>query len=368
MVNNELDCDVIVVGAGLSGLTCASLLLKSGLSTIVLEAADRIGGRIHSLTDNSNGLYTADLGPTWVWPQYQPIVQMWLDRLGVETFDQFEQGDGIYDFGEDTPVHRQIIPAQQGIRRICGGPQALIDALLAQLPPRTVRTRHCVRKIIMNKNSVSVSISNPAAATIRAHRIVVAMPLRSAAQMISWSDCLNPDVVKIMKQTPTWMASQAKAIITFERPFWRLNGLSGRVASQAGPLMEVHDHCRSDGRHAALFGFVGWPHTMRHGRTKQLQEHIIDQLVRCFGREAKAYNTLHIEDWAANPLICSTLDLASPPSHPVVIPDMMRAPHYKGRLFFAVAETALQSPGLIEGALDAANATATRLTALHRQK
>ncbi len=368
MTSNELDCDVIVVGAGLSGLTCSTLLHQSGLSTIVLEAADRIGGRIQSITDNSTGHYTADLGPTWVWPQYQPIVQMWLDRLGVETFNQFEQGEGLYDFGEDRPVHRQVIPAQPGIRRIRGGPQALIDALFAALPPKTVRTGQFVREIIMDKNSVLVSISSPRASTLRAHRIVVAIPLRTATQMISWSDCLKPAVLKIMRQTPTWMASQAKAVVSFERPFWRLNGLSGRVASQAGPLMEVHDHCLPDGKHAALFGFVGWPHTVRHTQTKQLEQQIIDQLVKCFGNEAKAYNTVHIEDWATNHLICSQLDLANPPSHPVVIPDIMRAPHYDGHLFFAVAETALQSPGLIEGALDAANSAATRLTAIHQKK
>lgn len=39
----------IVIGAGLSGLSCASQLVKAGHRVLVLEARDRIGGRTHTL-------------------------------------------------------------------------------------------------------------------------------------------------------------------------------------------------------------------------------------------------------------------------------------------------------------------------------
>lgn len=45
------DADVIVIGAGLSGLHAARLMQAEGLRVIVLEAADRIGGRLLTLTD-----------------------------------------------------------------------------------------------------------------------------------------------------------------------------------------------------------------------------------------------------------------------------------------------------------------------------
>jgi phytoene dehydrogenase-like protein len=54
-----LDPDVIVIGAGLSGLACALRLQQSGLRPIVLEAADRPGGRV--ATDRRDG-YLLDRG------------------------------------------------------------------------------------------------------------------------------------------------------------------------------------------------------------------------------------------------------------------------------------------------------------------
>ena len=55
--------DTIVVGAGVAGLTAARLLAKAGRSVVVLEARDRVGGRVY--TDRTDGLVT-DLGASWI--------------------------------------------------------------------------------------------------------------------------------------------------------------------------------------------------------------------------------------------------------------------------------------------------------------
>lgn len=55
--------DTIVVGAGVAGLTAARLLGDSGRRVVILEARDRIGGRLH--TDRGNGR-TTDLGASWI--------------------------------------------------------------------------------------------------------------------------------------------------------------------------------------------------------------------------------------------------------------------------------------------------------------
>ena len=55
--------DTIVVGAGVAGLTAARLLARAGRRVVVLEARDRVGGRIS--TDRRYGL-TTDMGASWI--------------------------------------------------------------------------------------------------------------------------------------------------------------------------------------------------------------------------------------------------------------------------------------------------------------
>ncbi len=74
--------DVVVIGAGLSGLTAAAVLRELGADVLVIEAEAQIGGRIRALLDPDNSQYLADLGPTWVWPKYQPVVAKWVTRAG----------------------------------------------------------------------------------------------------------------------------------------------------------------------------------------------------------------------------------------------------------------------------------------------
>ncbi|OHY76913.1 MULTISPECIES: NAD(P)-binding protein [Priestia] len=66
---------VVIIGAGLSGLRVASLLTEQGIKCRVLDARDRIGGRVLTTSmPNSPNLGDFDLGPTWFWPQYEKTI------------------------------------------------------------------------------------------------------------------------------------------------------------------------------------------------------------------------------------------------------------------------------------------------------
>lgn len=58
------DCDVVVIGAGMAGITAARELLEAGKSVKVIEAQDRIGGRIQ--TDTTTFGTAVDTGAAWI--------------------------------------------------------------------------------------------------------------------------------------------------------------------------------------------------------------------------------------------------------------------------------------------------------------
>ena len=87
---------VVVVGAGLAGLTCAIYLQRSGLNVTVLESGDRVGGRVK--TDSVNG-FLFDHGFQVINPSYSEIKR--LDALaGLEFCEVFSNLRILQDSGE----------------------------------------------------------------------------------------------------------------------------------------------------------------------------------------------------------------------------------------------------------------------------
>lgn len=97
----EINRDVLIVGAGAAGLTAANELRKAGLSVAVLEARDRVGGRLW--TDVIDGAML-EIGGQWVSPDQDALIET-IDELGLETYSRYREGDSVY-IGPDGTVSR----------------------------------------------------------------------------------------------------------------------------------------------------------------------------------------------------------------------------------------------------------------------
>lgn len=101
-----MDADVIIVGAGLSGLHCASVLRAAGRRVLVLEARDRVGGRTLA---REVGRARFDLGGQWLGPGQDRLAAL-AARLGAKTFPTFDDGDKLLHAGGRTVRYQGLIP------------------------------------------------------------------------------------------------------------------------------------------------------------------------------------------------------------------------------------------------------------------
>ena len=75
---------VVIVGAGMAGLTAASALAREGVECLVLEARDRIGGRLHTVDLAGAPI---DMGGSWIHTPVGNPMSAFADQVGVERRD-----------------------------------------------------------------------------------------------------------------------------------------------------------------------------------------------------------------------------------------------------------------------------------------
>ncbi|GAA3534787.1 NAD(P)/FAD-dependent oxidoreductase [Nocardioides daeguensis] len=85
--------DVVVVGAGIAGLVAASQVKQAGHSVLVVEARDRVGGRVLNHELPTGG--TIEAGGAFVGPTQDHIKNL-ASRLGIATFDEYVTGKNVY--------------------------------------------------------------------------------------------------------------------------------------------------------------------------------------------------------------------------------------------------------------------------------
>ncbi|PYH47873.1 putative flavin-containing amine oxidase [Aspergillus saccharolyticus JOP 1030-1] len=122
------EVDVLVIGAGLSGLAAAESVIQSGLSCLILEGRDRVGGKTWTQPLPS-GTGVVDLGAAWINDTNQTEMISLARRAGVELIEQnttgnclLEQADGptvLFPYGQTPCITPQAQSELDSVREMC---------------------------------------------------------------------------------------------------------------------------------------------------------------------------------------------------------------------------------------------------------
>lgn len=344
---------IAIIGGGLAGLSAARCLVQADVDTLVIEARERLGGRI--LTVDATGALATDgfdLGPSWFWPHAQPDVAALVEALGLAHVPQHSDGDVIFErmSRESAWRYRATEQVPQSMRLV-GGTGALVRALADTVPSDRLVTGRRVAALELVDAGIRLTTvdADGTRVIVQARHVLAAVPPRLLAGL-PFTPALDTGTLDRWKATATWMAPHAKFFAVYDRPFWREAGLCGTAQSFVGPMGEVHDATTASG-HAALFGFIGLNADMRAalGDTA-LTAACVGQLARLFGEEASRPSATLLKDWAADPLTATAAD-GTPGGHPQPSDSQWISRVWADRLSLCASETSAVEPGFMAGAI-----------------
>ncbi len=352
-----MDAEIIIIGGGLAGLYTARLLNEAGADFRLVEARQRLGGRIYSV--NASGAASEegyDLGPSWMWPEMQPDLAALIGELNLRAFPQHSVGDVLMD--SNASLRPQRFPGMAQVpqsMRLAGGMGSLVTALASDIPSARIKLGTRVTDLSLQDRGVRIGIRETGGGeySLVTGRVIAAVPPRLLLSNVEFEPGIDRDTARLWQETATWMAPHAKFFALYESPFWREAGLSGTVRSMVGPLAEIHDATTTNGA-AALFGFLGLDWHQRHEIGEAaLVEACVEQLGRIFGPAALNQNATLFKDWADDVLTATSADRIAN-GHPVSRPEPWVTGIWENRLSLAGSETSATDPGYLAGAVSAA--------------
>jgi len=385
---NQQKVDVVIVGAGVTGLTAASELLDQGKSVVVLEARERVGGRLWTDTIDDVDL---ELGGQWVSPDQTALLET-LNKLNLETYPRYRQGDSIY-IGKDkfrrqfsgsafpVPAHTEAevdriteilddlaskmdpsrpwehpdaaeldtVSFDQWLREQTSDEEARDNIALYIGPAMLTKPAHAFSALSAVLMAASAgTFTNLVDADFILDRRVVGglqqVPLRLAERLgdrvktgspvdrIEWSDdsaivysnekawegsrvivAVPPTLVSRIQFSPNlppvhmqWRQHQSfglviKLHITYDRPFWREQGLSGTAFSPYEVVHEAYDNTNFGDTRGTLVGFVSDVNADRllgfDAETRRRR--VLESLSRYFGPAAAHPTSYYESQWMA---------------------------------------------------------------------
>lgn len=346
---------IIIIGAGLSGLLIAYRLLNKGFTIEIIEARDRIGGRIHTITSKKA---TIEMGATWLNETHHELKAL-LNEFKIGFFEQFMKGNAFYETLTKEPAEIIEIPENSPSYRIVGGTFQLVEKIKKELNEVKFHCNEVVTNINFTNEKAAV-ITNKQ--TFTADIVISTIPQPLLATAINFEPPLPQQLIDIATRTHTWMQDSIKVALVYEEPFWRTKNLSGILFSNVGPITEFYDHSSHNLEGFALCGFVN--PEMRLISKQERKNRILMQLKKIFGQVALKFIDYIETIWSTEEFTKNKeqIDFVFPHQnngHP-----LFRKNYYDNRLFLSGTETATHFPGYMEGAIISAYQVVNRILSL----
>lgn len=338
---------VILIGAGLTGLYTAYLLLEKGFDVEIIEARDRVGGRIHTITSSTP--VTMEMGATWFSNQHTHLVAL-LQELQIPYFRQHTKGISLFETMSFVPPQKfEISDAEEPSFRIEGGTSVLINRLVSLCAAATIKTGQTVTTIQEHENQITVTTSNGTVFT--ADYVISTIPPNLLINTVKFEPALPENLVQLARKTHTWMGESIKFAVAYKTPFWREANYSGTLYSQASIIQEMYDHSTATATGFALKGFLNGGTAVLSSQERQ--QKVIAQLTSLFGPEASAIEGYYETVWRNEALTFHPYDQLVL-AHQNNGHQAYQQSQFNGKLFLSGSETAQQHPGYMDGALAAA--------------
>ena len=332
--------DIIILGGGLAGLNLARLLKKVDISATVLEARNRIGGRINTIEQNGVSL---ELGATWFSDKHIQLMQL-IKELDIQYEEQFYGNRGIYEAADGQTQLFDIGPQAEQTYRFTNGTKNLINALSAPLSPEQIMLNHQVKSIIFDGTNFLIDTNK---GEFACSIVVNTLPPNLLINRVKFSPDLTKEYKSIAQTTHTWMGESIKVGFFSSTPFWKSKGI-GTIYSQRGPITEMYDHSNAKG--FALKGFI---HDSFATFSKAEREKAIrTQLSNLFGKEFIESGSYIDSVWKNE--ISTYFEYPSfvgPHQHNGH--HILNKPQFNGQFIMTGSETASQFPGYMDGAIEA---------------
>jgi len=350
---NSQTHSVIIIGAGLTGLTLAYYLKKKGITAYLLEARSRIGGRI--FTNYQEGVAPIEIGATWLGKKHHEL-NKFLTELDLEIFEQILGERAIYEpISTSPPQLVSLPPNNDPSYRIKGGSSFLINTLAEKIGKENIALEQVVTNISSTTNGLTVKTKTD---EFQANLVVSTLPPFLLTSTIEFDPALPTPLTDITATTHTWMGESIKVGLRYATPFWRAENSSGTIVSNVGPIPEMYDHADVEEKYFSLKGFFNGAY-FSVSKAERL-EMVLTQLEKYYGPQVRNFLSYEEGIWRNQPFTYA-------PYNQHVLPhqnnghSIFSKPLMNEKFYLAGAETSEQYPGYMEGAVRSAQRVANQI-------